>query len=95
MKRALAAAVSVAVVVAGPHAQTRAVKALVGGTLIDGFAGPAIRNSVILIDGERVSAVGQVGQLAVPPRGGKGCRKTSRTTSANRSSIPIGSRTSS
>lgn len=41
-------------------------KALVGGTLIDGFGGPVIRNSVILIEGERISAVGQVGTLDVP-----------------------------
>jgi imidazolonepropionase-like amidohydrolase len=41
-------------------------KALVGGTLVDGFAGPPIRNSVILIDGEKITAVGQVGTLAVP-----------------------------
>ncbi|MDX1479273.1 MAG: amidohydrolase family protein [Saprospiraceae bacterium] len=41
-------------------------KALVGGTLIDGFGGTPIRNSVILIDGEKITAVGQVGQLTVP-----------------------------
>src|SRR5271169_4232010 len=42
-------------------------KALVGGTLIDGYGGPPIRNSVILIDGERIQAVGQIGSLPVPP----------------------------
>ena len=42
------------------------VKALVGGTLVDGYAGPPLRNSVILIDGDKISAVGQVGTLAVP-----------------------------
>jgi imidazolonepropionase-like amidohydrolase len=42
------------------------VKALVGGTLIDGYAGKPIRNSVILIEGERIKAVGQVGTLEVP-----------------------------
>src|SRR6266545_8302840 len=42
------------------------ITALVGGTLVDGFAGPPIQNSVILIDGDRISAVGQVGTLAVP-----------------------------
>jgi imidazolonepropionase-like amidohydrolase len=42
------------------------VKALVGGTLIDGFGGKPLPNSVVIIDGERVRAVGQVGQLAVP-----------------------------
>lgn len=40
--------------------------ALVGGTLIDGFGGPPIRNSVILIEGERITAVGTVGSLEVP-----------------------------
>lgn len=42
-------------------------KALVGGTLIDGYGGPPIRNSIILIGGERIQAVGQVGSLPVPP----------------------------
>jgi imidazolonepropionase-like amidohydrolase len=42
------------------------VKALVGGTLIDGYGGAPIRNSVILIDGDRIRAVGRVGTLAVP-----------------------------
>jgi len=41
-------------------------KALVGGTLIDGFGGPPIRNSVILIEDERITAVGQVDTLPVP-----------------------------
>lgn len=40
--------------------------ALVGGTLIDGFGGVPIQNSVILVDGERITAVGRVGTLAVP-----------------------------
>src|SRR6188768_575392 len=43
-----------------------ALKALVGGTLVDGFAGPPIPNSIVLIDGDKISAVGQVGSLAVP-----------------------------
>jgi imidazolonepropionase-like amidohydrolase len=41
-------------------------KALVGGTLIDGYGGRPIFNSVVLIEGERIKAVGQVGSLAVP-----------------------------
>jgi imidazolonepropionase-like amidohydrolase len=40
--------------------------ALVGGTLIDGYGGAPLTNSVVLVDGERIRAVGQVGQLAVP-----------------------------
>jgi imidazolonepropionase-like amidohydrolase len=41
-------------------------RALVGGTLLDGSGGPPLANSVILIDGERITAVGQVGTLEVP-----------------------------
>lgn len=52
--------------VAVPAGQTRPMKALVGGTLIDGYGGPPIRNGVILVDGERISAVGTVETLPVP-----------------------------
>ncbi len=41
-------------------------KALVGGTLIDGYGGEPIKNSVILIEGEKIVKVGQVGTLPVP-----------------------------
>lgn len=41
-------------------------KALVGGRLIDGFGHRPISNSVILIDGDRIEAVGTVGSLKVP-----------------------------
>ncbi|HEY4284497.1 MAG TPA: amidohydrolase family protein [Chthoniobacterales bacterium] len=41
--------------------------ALVGGRLIDGFGGTPLANSVILIDGERIVAVGTVDNLKVPP----------------------------
>jgi imidazolonepropionase-like amidohydrolase len=41
-------------------------KALVGGTLIDGFGGDPIKNSVIIIEGEKIVKVGQVGSLAIP-----------------------------
>ncbi len=40
--------------------------ALVGGTLVDGTLREPIRNSVILVEGERIVAVGTVGSLAVP-----------------------------
>jgi imidazolonepropionase-like amidohydrolase len=43
-----------------------ATKALVGGTLIDGFGGPPIPNSVILTEGDRIKEVGRVGSLQVP-----------------------------
>jgi imidazolonepropionase-like amidohydrolase len=40
--------------------------ALVGGTLIDGTLAKPIHDSVILVDGDRITAVGTVGTLAVP-----------------------------
>jgi imidazolonepropionase-like amidohydrolase len=42
-------------------------KALVGGRLIDGHGGRPLENSVILIEGERIRAVGRSGEVAVPP----------------------------
>jgi imidazolonepropionase-like amidohydrolase len=47
-------------------AQSKNVKALVGGTLIDGFGSRPIRNSVVIIEGERIKAIGQVGSLQIP-----------------------------
>ena len=41
-------------------------KALVGGRLIDGFGGRPMADSVILIDGEIIQAVGTVDSLAIP-----------------------------
>lgn len=41
--------------------------ALVGGTLIDGTGRPPIRDSVVLIRGERIEQVGTADSLAVPP----------------------------
>jgi imidazolonepropionase-like amidohydrolase len=46
--------------------QSKPIKALVGGTLIDGYGSKTIQNSVIIIEGERIKAVGQIGSLAVP-----------------------------
>jgi imidazolonepropionase-like amidohydrolase len=40
--------------------------ALVGGRIIDGFGGPPIENGVILIQGERIAAVGRRGEVEVP-----------------------------
>src|SRR5262245_8003984 len=51
---------------AGAVSQPRKIKALAGGTLIDGYGGRPLRNSVIIIDGERIKAVGQVGTLQIP-----------------------------
>jgi len=47
-------------------AQNRPVKALVGGTLVDGNGSHPIQNSVVIVDGDRIRAVGQVGSLAIP-----------------------------
>ncbi len=40
--------------------------ALVGGRLIDGYGGRPLEDSVVLIEGERIKAVGRVGELVVP-----------------------------
>jgi imidazolonepropionase-like amidohydrolase len=45
------------------HAQT---KALVGGTLTDGYGGKPLQNSVIIIEGERIKAIGTVGNIEIP-----------------------------
>lgn len=47
-------------------AQGAGKKALVGGTLVDGLGGRPVPDSVILVDGETIEAVGTVGSLAVP-----------------------------
>ncbi|MGI8582830.1 MAG: amidohydrolase family protein [Chitinophagaceae bacterium] len=40
-------------------------KALVGGTLIDGFGGEPLKNSVVLIEGSKIIKVGQVGTVTI------------------------------
>src|SRR6266508_5914392 len=40
--------------------------AVVGGRIIDGYGGPPIENGVILIAGERITAVGRRSDIAVP-----------------------------
>ncbi len=52
----------------GPFHAHAQLKALVGGTLIDGFGGTPLRNSVIIIEGERIKSVGQQGQLEIPQK---------------------------
>jgi len=42
------------------------IKAMVGGTLIDGYGGEPILNSVIIIDGEKIQSVGKIGELPIP-----------------------------
>ncbi|MBS0394265.1 MAG: amidohydrolase family protein, partial [Proteobacteria bacterium] len=63
LARLALAALALGVAAAAPAQQW----ALVGGELLTGDGGPPLANSVVLIDGERVAAVGQVGTLEVPP----------------------------
>ncbi|MEQ8361321.1 MAG: amidohydrolase family protein [Cyclobacteriaceae bacterium] len=42
------------------------IKALVGGTLIDGFGGPPIRNSVVIVQGKKIIKVGRIGEVTIP-----------------------------
>ncbi|UII76403.1 amidohydrolase family protein [Flagellimonas sp. HMM57] len=46
--------------------QENQLKALVGGTLIDGFGSDPIKNSVVLIEGDRIKKVGTVETLPIP-----------------------------
>jgi len=46
--------------------QENNIKALVGGTLIDGFGGEPIKNSVIIIDGELIREVGTLDNISIP-----------------------------
>lgn len=67
MLRRPALAAAVVLAAAGQaQAQESRLVALVGGTLIDGTAGPPIRNAVVLIEDDRITAVGTVGLLPVP-----------------------------
>ncbi|MFK7831615.1 MAG: amidohydrolase family protein [Congregibacter sp.] len=43
-----------------------AVTAIVGGNLVDVETGKVLRDAVLIIDGERISALGSAGELAVP-----------------------------
>ncbi len=46
---------------------TKATLAIVGGYLIDGHGGPPVTDSVILVDGQQIVAVGSKGTVQVPP----------------------------
>lgn len=47
-------------------AQEKQLKALVGGTLIDGFGSDPIKNSVVIIEGEKIIAVGTLADTPIP-----------------------------
>lgn len=59
MKKFLAALFLTAAV----HAQPLV---LAGGRLIDGYGGPPIENAVIVVEGNRIKAVGREGTIAIP-----------------------------
>ena len=40
--------------------------ALVGGRVIDGYGGRPISRGVVVIEGERITAVGRMGEVAIP-----------------------------
>jgi imidazolonepropionase-like amidohydrolase len=53
-------------VLAAPGILAGETKALVGGRLIDGYGGIPIDDSVVLIEGDRITAVGRVGEVEIP-----------------------------
>src|SRR6476661_11070611 len=61
-----AAIVSAATALSFQHAQAQNL-VIQGGTLIDGTGRAPIENSVIVIEGNRIKAVGRSGEVAVPP----------------------------
>ena len=67
---ALGCAASVAVSAESNRAADRTTStavALVGGTLVDGFGGTPVPDSVVLIEKERISAVGTRASVSIPP----------------------------
>ena len=69
MKRFISRAllgVSLAVSLVSAQAPQTASLAIEGGTLIDGNGGAPVADSLVLIRGNRITAVGRKGQLAVP-----------------------------
>lgn len=49
-----------------PRPTAESLLALVGGRLIDGYGGPPLENSVILVRGNRIEAVGRQGEVSIP-----------------------------
>ena len=62
----IVAGVAIAALSAQPPRGSPAPLALVGGTLIDGGPGQPVRNSVVLIRGDRIEKMGTVESLPVP-----------------------------
>jgi imidazolonepropionase-like amidohydrolase len=66
MKAIAASFALVAVMLSPLVAQSKKPIALVGGTLIDGTGGAPVRNSVVLVRGDRIERIGTVASLPVP-----------------------------
>ena len=62
---ALACLITLAV--SGLWGQSQAI-VIEGGTLIDGGGGAPVRNSVVVIEGTRIAAVGARGDVSYPPQ---------------------------
>ena len=67
LKNILSLVVATSLGLGAAGAQSAGSVALVGGRLIDGFGGTPLDHSVVLIDGERIKAVGTIDSLPVPP----------------------------
>ncbi len=48
-------------------AEPQTTVALVGGNVVDLDGGAPLRDAVVLVDGERISAIGAAGQVTIPP----------------------------
>ena len=62
----LCAVLLVAAPAAAQKKPPESVLALVGGRLLDGYGGPPLENSVIVVRGNRIEAVGRVGEVSIP-----------------------------
>lgn len=68
MRRATAvAALAAALACAGAPAAAEQALVLSGGTIVDGYGGPPLHDGVIVIEGERITAVGTLDTVAIPP----------------------------
>lgn len=64
--RALLAVVTITLAGSGGWAQTR-VTAITGGNVVDVVSGQTVRNAVVLVEGNRIAAIGPAAQVKVPP----------------------------